>query len=117
MRAAVAAIVLTLIAAPACADEPWFVGEHARLNNPLKACNSFEDWARFEIMRYREFDSEAAVKFLDEHCPTVITGPVVIEQIAQPPADLGMPSVAVCLRRIGDPGRCLWVDSGWLLKK
>jgi hypothetical protein len=117
MRAAFAAVALmTLLIAPAGAGELW-VGEHGKLTLPLEACNSYDDWARFEILRYRELDDEAAIKFLDEHCPTVITGPVIIEQIENAPPDLGMTVPAVCLRRVGDPGRCLWLDSGWLVIK
>jgi hypothetical protein len=108
------AIVLTLAAVPAHSGEQWFVGERGVLNLPLQACSSYQDWARFEVFRYREFDHDAAVKFLDQRCPTVITGKVVVEQVAQPPAGLGMSTLAVCLRPVGDPGQCHWLDSDWL---
>jgi hypothetical protein len=57
----------------------------------------------------------AAIKFYDQHCPTVITGPVVIEQIANPPADFGMLTVAVCLRRVDViPAHVYgWIAAGW----
>ncbi|SRR5579884_552198 len=117
MRAVCAAIVLTsLFAVSAYSEEPLFVGERGLLNAPFEACNSFQDWARFEILRYREFDDEAAVKFLDQHCSTIITGPVIVEKIERPPPDLHMLTVAVCLRPVGSSDPCLWLDSGWLIK-
>ena len=123
IRAAISAtVLLTLLSAPACAGDQWKVGDRGTLGNTqLHSCNSYDDWTRFEIMRYRESDVEAAIKFLDEQCPTALTGPVVVEQVAPAPPDLiGRDldiSDAVCLRRIGDPGRCLWLDSSWLQRK
>jgi hypothetical protein len=113
---ATAALVALLIA-PAFAGDEFWIGERGTLNNPLEACNSYDDWARFEILRFREFDDDAAIKFLDQHCPTVLTGPVIIEEFKKPPSNLGMSTFGLCLRRVGDPGRCLWLDSGWLVTK
>jgi hypothetical protein len=118
MRATIiAAALVTLLIAPVCAAEEFWIGERGTLTLPLEACNSYDDWARFEILRYRELDDDAAIKFLDQHCPTVITGPVVIEDLKKPPADLGMSTTGLCLRRAGEPSRCLWLDSGWLVIK
>ncbi len=65
--------------------------------------------SRFEILGFREFDSEAAIKFLDQHCPTVITGPVIIEKyrIRRPILECGLSPCAFA-------GLAIRVDAyGW----
>jgi hypothetical protein len=120
MRVIVAAAVLTmfLFAASAYAEQPWFVGERGTVSGDAKsftlhACNSYDDWVRFEALRYRENDTEAAIKFLDQQCPTTITGRVVVEQVAKAPSDIPV-SAALCLRPEGNPSRCIWLDSSWV---
>ena len=117
MRAIIAFAVL-LAATPACAAEPWMVGERGIIPGDarsitLHACNSYDDWLRFEVLRYRENDTEAAIKFLDQHCATTLTGRVVVEQVAKAPSDIPV-SAALCLRPEGNPVRCLWLDSSWV---
>jgi len=118
MRAAIAAAVLTtlLATASAGAEQPWRVGERGTLRLPLEACSSYDDWARFEMLRFRQNDPEAAIKFLDQHCPTTLNGQVIVEQVADAPPDIPISS-APCLRPVGNPNGCLWLDSSWLQRK
>ena len=111
-----AALTMCLFAASAYGDQPWFVGERGTLSLPLEACNSYDDWVRFEVLRYRENDTEAAIKFLDHQCPATITGRVVVEQVAKAPSDIPV-SAALCLRPEGNPSKCLWLDGSWLKRK
>ena len=109
------ALIAMLIASDGVlAQQPWFIGEHGTIGSigiGLHGCPSYEDWVRFEVLRYRENDVEAAIKFLDQQCPTTIpNGNVVVEEIAKPPSDIPL-DFALCLRPVADPRSCLWLDS------
>ena len=117
MRLFSAAVLAFLLATPAYAETQWFVGARGTLPGnagsfALQACSSYNDWARFESLRYLQYDAEAAVKFIDQHCPTTLTGRVIVEQIARAPN--GIQLIGLCLRPMGSPAGCLWLDSSWV---
>ena len=110
----ITALIIFLSVVPEHDKPPWIVGERGIINLDLHACDSYDDWVQIKDLRLRQYDAEVAIKFLFQKCPSVVSGEVVVDHIAQLK---GLEPIVLCVRPLDDLSPCRWVDESFVHHK